>query len=434
MPTSTLVTVVMDCPLAAELAARLRRSKEELAARWLERIAARVALDPNRVFPTEELLDHVPLLLLGVADYVEDPAREIGADMPVVAKARELGELRHAQGFDAYQILKEYELLGGILFTFLAEVVDVIDQPCSRRELVVCTHRVFRAVTLIQQATATQFLQLKGARVQEREARLRTFNRAITHELKNHLHAALGASQVLELEGLQAGQSAELAGIVGRNLRAMHGRLEGLLELTRLESDARGQRHVLLPQAAAEAVRQLREAAAAKRVTVTLAPDLPAVEVHAAAVELCLTNFISNAIKYHDPAKATRWVVVDGAVREYAGGACDLVVEVRDNGLGVPPEARAALFERFTRGPDEVVTGVEGTGLGLSIVRETIEAIGGRTWAEFPTEGSVFAFSLRCRRGEDRAAAADRTELTETSAKPRPARRPRAAPNGAGGA
>jgi signal transduction histidine kinase len=164
---------------------------------------------------------------------------------------------------------------------------------------------------------------------------------------------------------------------------------------------------------------------------VTLAPDLPAVEVHAAAVELCLTNFISNSIKYHDPAKATRWVVVGGAVREYADGGCDLVVEVRDNGLGVPQEARAALFERFTRGADNVITGVEGTGLGLSIVRETIEAIGGRAWAEFPPDGSVFAFSLRCRRGEDRAAAGDQTE---TAAKPPPARRPRAAPNGAGGA
>jgi signal transduction histidine kinase len=427
MPPSATVAALTDCPLAAELAERLRAARDELTARWLDRIAARVALDPNRVFPTEELLNHVPLLLVGVADYVEDPAREIGADMPVVAKARELGELRHAQGFDAYQILKEYEILGGILFSFLSEAVDAIDRPCSRRELIVCTHRVFRAVSLIQQATATQFLQLKGARVREREARLRTFNRAITHELKNHLHAALGASELLMLEGLGPAEARDVTGVIARNLRAMHGRLEGLLELTRLEGDARQQRHVLLPQAAAEAVRQLREAAAAKQVTVTLAPDLPAVEVPAAAVELCLTNFITNAIKYHDPAKATRWVVVGGAVRDHAGGGCDLVVEVRDNGLGVPPAARAALFERFTRGPEDVVTGVEGTGLGLSIVRETVEALGGRAWAEFPPDGSVFAFSLQCRRGEDRTAA----PITPTDARPR--RPQRAAPNGPGG-
>jgi Signal transduction histidine kinase len=44
---------------------------------------------------------------------------------------------------------------------------------------------------------------------------------------------------------------------------------------------------------------------------------------------------------------------------------------------------------------------VEGTGLGLSIVRETVEALGGRVWAEFPERGSVFAFAIPCRRTAD---------------------------------
>ncbi len=397
-----------DCPLASTLAARLRDARDELTVRWLDRIAARVELDPNRVFPTNELLDHVPLLLDGIADFVADPAREIGVDAPVVAKAMELGDLRHSQGFDAYEILKEYEIFGGILFTFLADVVDDIEEPCSRRELLACTHRVFRAVALMQQATTIQFLRLENGRVNDRETRLRTFNRAITHELKNHLHAALGASQLLELETLDPAGAPALAGVVGRNLRAMHGRLQGLLELTRLESDARQQRRVLLPQAAAEAVRQLRASAAASEVTVSLAPDLPPVEVHAAAVELCLTNYLSNAVKYHDPGRATRWAVVGGSVREYGGGECELIVTVRDNGLGVPEAGRATLFDRFTRAHEETVTGVEGTGLGLSLVRETVEAMGGRAWAEFPAEGgALFAFSIQCRRGSDRRAGLD---------------------------
>ena len=59
-----------NCPLATTLARRLREAREELTGRWLERISARVSLDPYHVFPTDELLDNVPLLLLGVAYYI----------------------------------------------------------------------------------------------------------------------------------------------------------------------------------------------------------------------------------------------------------------------------------------------------------------------------------------------------------------------------
>src|SRR5215207_4810674 len=342
-----------NCPLATTLAQRLREARDELTGRWLERISARVSLDPNRVFPTEELLDHVPLLMLGIADYLEDPSKEVSAEVPVVAKAMELGELRHVQGFDAYEIQKEYEIFGSILFSFLSRTVDTIEEPCSRGELLVCAHRLFRAVAVIQQATTMQYLQRAGERVRERESRLRAFNRAIT------------------------------------------------LELTRLDEDARRQRHVVLPQAAAEAARQLRQAAAARGVEVRLDPAMPRVEVHAAAVELCLSNYLSNAIKYADPAKTSRWVEITGRLREYAGGGYDLVVEVRDNGLGVPPAVRGALFGRFVRVHENTHSTVEGTGLGLSIVRDTVESIGGRAWAAVPGEGSVFAFSLPCRREVD---------------------------------
>src|SRR3954465_10536775 len=105
-----------DCPLAAALAEALRQSRTVLVRHWLDRIMARVSIDPNHVFPTDGLLDHVPLLIDGIADYLENPGAEGSTDMPVGGKALELGELRHRQGFDAYQIMKEYEILGGILF------------------------------------------------------------------------------------------------------------------------------------------------------------------------------------------------------------------------------------------------------------------------------------------------------------------------------
>ncbi|MFN2635991.1 MAG: hypothetical protein ABR585_03060, partial [Gemmatimonadaceae bacterium] len=88
-----------NCTLASALADRMRESRDDLTRRWLDRISSRVSLDPNRIFPTDALLDHVPLLILGIADYIENPKKVILAEVPVVAKAMELGELRFAQGF-----------------------------------------------------------------------------------------------------------------------------------------------------------------------------------------------------------------------------------------------------------------------------------------------------------------------------------------------
>jgi signal transduction histidine kinase len=410
------MALIDDCPLAHLLALRLRESRDELTSRWLDRISARVSLDPISVFPTEGLLDHVPVLIDGIAAYVADPASVVSADMVVVDKARELGALRHAQGFDQYQILKEFEVLGGILLTFVGEVADGADVECDRSDLLGCAQRVFHAVSLIQQATSTQFFQLVSDQVAEREDRLRAFNRALTHEFRNRIGAALGAGLILEMNGLPDGEREELAALVVRNVRGMQGVLDNLVELSLIDRHARQQRHVRLPQAAAEVSRELREMARAQGIALRLT-DLPDVEVVAAAVELCLTNLISNSIKYSDPAEPERWIEVHGRLElrrndsgngaggnaDAGSGAREVIVEVVDNGVGVPEPERGRLFERFYRashGSREI----EGTGLGLSIVRETVRSLGGRVWGEFPEKGSRFGFSLPCRREADASA------------------------------
>jgi signal transduction histidine kinase len=185
-------------------------------------------------------------------------------------------------------------------------------------------------------------------------------------------------------------------------MESMRVALDNLLELTRLSSDSRQQRHVLLPRAAAEVVRQLRELARSRQTAVRVHPDLPEVEVNAAAVELCLMNYLSNALKYADSGTGERWVEISGRIQPASPDApAYVVIEVTDNGLGVPAQHRDKLFQRFFRAGVDSAAGVEGTGLGLSIVREAVEALGGRAWAEFPDGKSVFAFSLPTRRATD---------------------------------
>ena len=139
-------------------------------------------------------------------------------------------------------------------------------------------------------------------------------------------------------------------------------------------------------------------------VEIRLSGDLPKVDVSAAAFELCLSNLLANAIKYSDPRKEKRWVEIRAAVTSPADTLeSETVVEVRDNGLGVPEAKRSRLFERGFRAHEETQSGIDGTGLGLSIVRETVAAMGGRAWADFLDEGTTFFFSMPTRRAEDEA-------------------------------
>src|SRR6185437_2896558 len=123
----------------------------------------------------------------------------------------------------------------------------------------------------------------------------------------------------------------------------------------------------------------------------------------------------SNAIKYSDPKKADRFVEIGARVNDASEDGVDpeLNVEVRDNGIGIPSEARDKVCDRFFRALDgNAPLEVEGTGLGLSIVRETVEMLGGRAWAETsPIGGSVFAFSLPCRRRTDGFSTAEDTAM-----------------------
>ncbi len=400
----------VECPLASVLAERLRSARDPMTQHWLERIAARVAIAPNHIFPTEDLLDHVPLLIDGIADYMEDPADEISADVPVIAKAMELGELRLSQGFSVHEILKEYEILGGVLFSFLVDTVDDIEEECSRSELLACAQRLFRAISVIQQVTATHYLRVADEEVHEREERLRSFNRMVSHELKNRIGAVSGASRMLadpEIES-SAQQRQHFASIIARNADGIQEVLRDLLTLSGMQTNSRQQRNVMLPEAAAEAARQLREMADEHGVEIRLSDDIPPIEVDAAALELCLVNYISNGIKYADPAKRVRWVEVHAYEAASPDGDEEIIVEVRDNGVGIAPGEADKVFERFFRG--ESRPSVEGTGLGLSIVRDTIEGLGGRAWME-PREndggGSTFKLALPARRASDPEPAAD---------------------------
>jgi signal transduction histidine kinase len=389
-----------ESPFLAEIAARLRDDRNAITARWLERIVARVTIPPRAVFPTDDLLDHIPLLIEGIAAFVHDRAEVIPADSVVTHHARALGELRYRQGFSEHEVLKEFEILGGILFSFVSQATDECINRPDHADVFAVGARVFHSVALVQQATTGRFLELAKERVAEREGRLRAFHRALTHEMRNRIGATLGAGKLLQDLDLSVEQRVDLVGVVVRNADNLRIVLENLLELARLESDVRTQRHVLLGAAVFEAARQLRDMAASRQVQISVS-ELPAVEVNAAALELCFINLLSNAIKYSDPRKPDRWVRITGEVATSNGAEPEVVLRVEDNGIGIPSEAVPHIFERFFRAHAESEPSVEGSGLGLNLVRETLESVGGRVAFEPSEDGTCFVIALPCRRAID---------------------------------
>ena len=308
------MTNVDDCPLAGVVSARLRSSRNELTTRWLERISARVSVDKNRIFPTNELLDHVPLLIDGIAAFVEDPSSAVSADMQVVEKARELGALRHAQGFDQFEILKEFELLGNILLLFVGTVAEESPEPCGRAQLVACAQRVFQAVQLIQQATSTQYMHLLMRQISEREQRLRAFNRALT---QSSAIASVPRSGPLRYSSSPISRTTRSSSSPSSS-RATRSACRTFSRICSSYHASRTIHAAIATCGFAKPRPKLRVSSrhgGAATSTIRIAPDLPAAEVNAAAVELCLTNLMSNAIKYSLPDRTDSWVEVRGRIQ-----------------------------------------------------------------------------------------------------------------------
>jgi len=376
------------------IAGRIRAEHRALATRWFERLLDLLPVDAREIFPTESLLDHVPALIVEISEYLRDPEEgAIAANTAILDKARELGSLRHAQRASLHQVLREYQVLSGVLVAFVVEEMKRLEIVLPPDETALFVARLHQAVDVLSQATVEAFVTLYTQTIDDQRERLEQFTRMAAHEWRQPLGALQFGVSLLAEAKLDRAQTRRTVETIARNLRHLIDLTQKLETVARMHNDGDNPLVQEVPSGtvAAEAARQLREMADARGVEIRVLEALPTLTIDVGRLELTFLNLLSNAIKYSDEAKPVRWVEISGL--ESADGWCRITV--RDNGLGIPPDSVATIFERFTRAHpqrDDIVH-VGGLGLGLSIVEDCVRAMQGRIEVE-SAEGVGTTFVL----------------------------------------
>jgi signal transduction histidine kinase len=211
-----------------------------------------------------------------------------------------------------------------------------------------------------------------------REVRRQTsFIDSVTHELKSPLAALKLCLETLGRPDLPAPQHQRLRQMMLDDVERLTGFIDRVLTATRFPAERGAQplQEVALGElarrCAAVVTRRAHQPEDVVRVDVSPEIYLTTDEVALAAV---LENLLDNAVKYSQD-------VVDVELSARTGRKGQVVIEVRDRGIGIGKADLRRVFERFYRVPDEDVRSRRGTGLGLYVVSTLVRSLGGRVAA-----------------------------------------------------
>ena len=229
-------------------------------------------------------------------------------------------------------------------------------------------------------------------RIRQLESTRREFVANVSHELRTPLSLIKGFTETL-LDGAKDDPATceRFLQKITTHAERLEFLIEDLLTISKLESGkAALNTHPLgLRELAQRVLDDLKARAAARQVTLRNAiGEMVEASADAARLEQVFVNLVDNAIKY---GRAGGEVVIE------ANGPRNGMIEVcvRDDGPGIPSEARERVFERFFRADKARSREAGGTGLGLAIVKHIVQAHGGAVRVESePGKGAAFIFTL----------------------------------------
>jgi PAS domain S-box-containing protein len=214
----------------------------------------------------------------------------------------------------------------------------------------------------------------------------------LAHELRNPLAPLRNASELLAMIAREEPRTQFGVDVIKRQVTQLTRLVDDLLDVSRITQGRIELTREPLELAAiiAQAVETVEPLMRDKRHQVSILASQQPLHVNGDNARLvqCLSNILTNATKYTDRDGEIR-------VRSYADGST-AVVEISDNGVGIPAELLPRIFELFVQGDRTLDRSQGGLGIGLSVVRRLVEMHGGKVAARSAgmAQGSTFTIRL----------------------------------------
>lgn len=237
-------------------------------------------------------------------------------------------------------------------------------------------------------AEANQALRRENEERRKAEAAKNELVATVSHELRTPLASLLGFAELMIDNEFSRAEQCEFLGVIHQESQRLTDMINDFLDLQRIEAgriDCHPQPMELEPLLR-DCARLFTRDDGTHPIAVE-AGNLPLVMADGKRLRQVLTNLISNAVKFSPDG---------GKVHIKATGEGDQVlVMVKDHGLGIPLEMIPKLFQKFVRVDNADTRKIGGTGLGLALIKEIVQLHNGDIWVESQLGiGSRFFFTL----------------------------------------
>ncbi|WP_236660262.1 hybrid sensor histidine kinase/response regulator [Isachenkonia alkalipeptolytica] len=210
----------------------------------------------------------------------------------------------------------------------------------------------------------------------------------VSHELRTPLSSVLGFSEMLLMKELKPERQKKYLETIHKEATRLTNLINDFLDLQRMESGKQEYTMELhsVNEIAMEGIEKFKHESK-HNVNIVDNARFAKAKVDRDRINQVFTNLISNSIKF-SPEGGDVTITLKNRKD-------DLVVGIKDQGMGIPPEALTNIFDKFRRIDNSETRKIGGTGLGLSICKEIIEAHGGRIRIEsIENQGTTVYFSL----------------------------------------